>query len=124
MKNVNRITATAIILGIGALSAVVLAATRTETIAVSGMCCQRCALSIDYALKEIDGVEAAQTSLAKGAVEVTYDDAKVTVEQLHEAIRELGFEVKQGGGASCSLRQGRGACCSLGDSATTPGSVF
>jgi copper chaperone CopZ len=59
--------------------------------AVQGMTCGGCAASTKMVLKRLDGVEDAGASYAESAAWASYDPARVTPEQMMEAIRELGY---------------------------------
>ncbi|AKM81739.1 MAG: hypothetical protein UT13_C0001G0780 [Candidatus Pacebacteria bacterium GW2011_GWF2_38_9] len=62
---------------------------------IKGMHCPSCAMNIDFALEEIDGVLSSKTSYAKAQVEIEYDDKKVSKEQLVKAIANEGYLVTQ-----------------------------
>ena len=71
----------------------VFAVTRTVTIRVGGMTCEGCAVAIEKALKETDGVLEARVSYEKGEAWVKYDDRKVSLRKLREVIKGTGFKV-------------------------------
>ena len=60
---------------------------------VRGMTCGHCKMSVEGALKGLDGVEAVQVDLETGKVEVTYDEAKVSVEDMKNAVEDQGYDV-------------------------------
>lgn len=64
------------------------------TFQVEGMSCNHCKMAVTNALKELDGVEKVEVSLEKGTVEVEYDDKKVTIEKMKNAIEDQGYDVK------------------------------
>ncbi|WP_407268244.1 copper chaperone CopZ [Radiobacillus sp. PE A8.2] len=64
-----------------------------KTLHVQGMTCGHCKSSVEGALKELNGVSAAEVNLEAGSVDVTFDEAKVTVEVMKEAIEEQGYDV-------------------------------
>lgn len=68
-----------------------LAATRTVTIRVKGMTCGGCAISVENALKSIEGVEDVRVNYKSGKAVIKYDDQKVTVAKLREVITNTGF---------------------------------
>ena len=68
-----------------------LAASKTETIKVTGWHCAGCAAKTETALKEVKGVNAVATDKDKKEVRVTYDDSKVKRADLDKAIAEAGF---------------------------------
>jgi copper chaperone CopZ len=63
-------------------------------LAIDDMQCTNCAMHIDWALEDLDGVKEANTSFARSRTEVTFDPAKVTQEQLLAAIRDAGYQVR------------------------------
>ncbi|ODT04563.1 MAG: hypothetical protein ABS52_04660 [Gemmatimonadetes bacterium SCN 70-22] len=66
-------------------------ASRTVTLAVKGMTCAGCVLGTQKVLTRLPGVAKADVSYEKGTAVVTYDPAKVTVEQMIAAIKTLGY---------------------------------
>ena len=71
------------------------AATKTTTIRVEGMKCNKCSASVAKALKATAGVEEAVISSEKGEAVITYDDEKVTEAKLREVINSTGFKVAE-----------------------------
>jgi copper chaperone len=65
-----------------------------KTLSVQGMTCGHCKMSVEGALKNLEGVSAAEVNLEAGNVAVTYDDSKVTVESLKEAVEDQGYDVE------------------------------
>jgi copper chaperone len=61
-----------------------------ETLTITGMSCGGCVASVKNALARI-GVEHADVEVGRAAVE--YDEAKVSHENLVEAIEDAGFDV-------------------------------
>jgi copper chaperone len=59
---------------------------------VEGMSCQHCVRSIEDAMKEIGATGV--VDLANKTVTVTYDESKLTLEQVKEAIEEQGYDVR------------------------------
>lgn len=112
------------ILGIGTLAAMgIFAATQTVTIPIKGMMCQGCAAKIEAALKKIEGVQAVKASFEQRNVQVTYDESQVTMEQLHKAIYEAGFQVEGCEGSCCKTNASNSSsgCCGFCSSAAKSG---
>jgi len=65
----------------------------TTTIQVQGMSCGHCKSSVEGALNELEGVSGAEVNLDTGNVDVTYDDSKVTIQEMHDAVEEQGYDV-------------------------------
>jgi copper chaperone CopZ len=57
---------------------------------VNGMKCEHCKAHVENALNGLNGVTSAVVSLADHNVNVDYDEAKVTPEQMKEAIDGAG----------------------------------
>ncbi|TLS49987.1 heavy-metal-associated domain-containing protein [Paenibacillus antri] len=64
---------------------------KQATLQVNGMSCQHCVNSIEGALKEI-GVSG-RVDLKSNSVSVEYDENKVSIEKVKEAIEEQGYDV-------------------------------
>lgn len=65
---------------------------RTATLHVDGMTCGGCVIGVQKVLSRLDGVTKADVSYEKTRAVVTYDPAKVTVNQMIAAIRTLGYK--------------------------------
>ena len=65
-----------------------------KTLAVQGMSCGHCKKSVEGALKKLAGVSEATVNLDAGNVDVTYDELKVNVAAMKEAIEEQGYDVE------------------------------
>jgi copper chaperone CopZ len=66
--------------------------TKTVTIKVEGMKCEKCSSSVTKALKATEGVEDAQVSSDKGEAVIKYDDQKLSEAKLREVINSTGFK--------------------------------
>ena len=64
--------------------------TRTETIQVSGVRCERCVLRLGKALEGHEGLEAANANLM-GEVTLTWDEDRTTRDELLAAMSQAGF---------------------------------
>ena len=67
------------------------AATKTVTLAVPGMTCAACPITVKTALAKADGVEKTEVSFEKREAVVSYDDAKTTVAALTKATAGAGY---------------------------------
>jgi copper chaperone CopZ len=65
-------------------------ATRTETIQVSGVRCERCVLRLAGALRGLEGLEAANANLM-GQVVLTWDEERTNRDAVVEALARSGF---------------------------------
>ena len=75
----------------GALSTPAWAATRTVTLAVPGMTCAACPITVKTALAKVAGVEKTDVSFERREAVVTYDDAKTTAAALTNATAGAGY---------------------------------
>ncbi len=66
---------------------------QTVTLGISGMTCGGCVRSVSKVLKALDGVAKADVSLDKRCAVVSYDPAKLGVEQLKRAVQDAGYEI-------------------------------
>jgi len=67
---------------------------QNQTLEVTGMTCGHCKMSVEGALKELDGVTNSEVNLETGKVEVTYDESKVSVDTMKDAVEEQGYDVE------------------------------
>ncbi len=65
-----------------------------QTLNVQGMTCGHCKMSVENALKDLEGVQTAEVNLDAGNVAVTYDEAKVNQDAMKEAIEDQGYDVE------------------------------
>ena len=73
------------------LASPVWAALQTVTLAVPGMTCPVCPVTVKKALTRVDGVTRAEVNFDKRQAVVTYDDAKTNVETLTKATADAGY---------------------------------
>ncbi|GLO68447.1 copper chaperone CopZ [Oceanobacillus kimchii] len=66
---------------------------QTKTLDVRGMTCGHCKMSVEGALQKLDGVTAAEVDLGSGKVDVTYDESKVSLENMKAAVEDQGYDV-------------------------------
>ncbi|BGE81491.1 mercuric ion-binding protein [Staphylococcus petrasii] len=65
-----------------------------DVIKVDGMSCDHCRNTIESALAKINGVRSAEVDLDKNEVRVDYDDNKVSMKEMKDAIEDQGYDVK------------------------------
>lgn len=61
-----------------------------KTFTVNGMKCPHCKANVENALNSIDGVAEAVASVENHNVVIDYDDSKVSLQQLKEAVDNAG----------------------------------
>jgi copper chaperone len=64
-----------------------------KMLSVEGMGCGHCKAAVEGEMNKLSGVESAIANVEKGTVEVRYDEARVTAEDLEAAIEEAGYTV-------------------------------
>ena len=63
------------------------------TLKIDGMHCTSCAINIDDTVEELPGVFKSDTSYAKSKTIVTFDESKVSTEEIIKAIEGLDYTV-------------------------------
>lgn len=63
------------------------------TLDVKGMTCGHCKMTVNGALKDLEGISDVEVDLETGKVDVSYDENKVDKEKMKEAIEEKGYDV-------------------------------
>ena len=86
-------------LALAAAVAPVWAATQTVTLAVPGMTCAACPITVKKALSKVSGVSKIDVNLDRREARVTFDDAKANVEALTRATKDAGFPSTLAGAA-------------------------
>ncbi len=76
-----------------------LAAQKTVVLAVPGMSCAACPITVRKALTEVNGVIRAEVDYDKRQAMVTFDDARTSIDHLTRATAEAGYpsSIKGGG---------------------------
>ena len=67
------------------------AAPKTVTLAVPGMTCETCPITVKMALNKVKGVTKVNVDFDKKEAVVTFDDAKTTVAALTKATKDAGY---------------------------------
>ena len=65
-----------------------------KTLAVKGMTCASCAARIEKVLSTQDGIQSASVNLAAETLEVEWDEATLSLEDISERVSGLGFELE------------------------------
>ncbi|SFL35194.1 copper chaperone [Gracilibacillus orientalis] len=63
------------------------------TLKVQGMTCGHCKVSVEGALQELAGVSNAEVNLEEGTVNISYEEANVTIEAMQEAVEGQGYDI-------------------------------
>jgi copper chaperone len=64
------------------------------TLDVKGMTCNHCVMSVEGALKDLEGVSDVTVNLDSGKVDVKYDAEKVSKDNMTEAVEDQGYDVE------------------------------
>ena len=64
------------------------------TLKIKGMHCTSCAMNIDGALEDTEGVQSAETSYAQSKVVVNFDPKKIDQKKISQIIAQEGYEVE------------------------------
>lgn len=65
------------------------------TLSIPDISCDHCKNSIEGALKPLDGIETATVSIGDRSVAVKFDDSRINLSAIVEAIDGQGYEVAQ-----------------------------
>ncbi len=58
---------------------------------IEGMHCSSCAVNIDFALEDLDGVSKSQTNFASGKLEIEFNPKKVNLDTIKKVIKKQGY---------------------------------
>jgi copper chaperone len=61
---------------------------------VSGMSCGHCVSAIEGSVGKLNGVNQVKVHLESGKVDVAFDQEKVTIAEIKEAIDDQGYDVE------------------------------
>lgn len=64
------------------------------TLNVEGMSCGHCVKSVEGSVGALAGVNEVKVNLSEGLVEVAFNEAQVSLDQIKETIDEQGFDIK------------------------------
>jgi copper chaperone len=64
------------------------------TLDVKGMSCGHCVKAIEASVLALKGVNEVKVNLEAGKVEVAYNDGKVSLTQIKDAIDDQGYDVE------------------------------
>lgn len=81
----------ALVLAAAGMSPTAFAAVQTATLAVPGMTCSSCPITVKRALMKVDGVQQVNASFEQREAVVIFDDSKTSVEKLSAALANAGY---------------------------------
>ena len=59
---------------------------------IEGMHCAGCSTRLEKVLNNLEGVETAKVSLEEKKTTIKYDETKINIENIKEAIEDAGFK--------------------------------
>jgi len=70
---------------------------KTATIQLETLACPSCMLKIEGALKALEGIDqdTVKVSFNTSKVKLNFDEEKVTIEEIENAIIKVGYEVEK-----------------------------
>ena len=74
-----------------AVAAPLWAATQTATLAVPGMTCLACPITVKKAISKVEGVSKVDVAFETREAVVTFNDAKTSVQKLTKATADAGY---------------------------------
>jgi len=66
---------------------------RIETLSINGMTCSSCAATVEKSVSKIEGVNSATVNFATEKINVEFDETRVTIPQIKEAVAKTGYEL-------------------------------
>ena len=66
----------------------------TVTLNIDGMTCGGCVKSVTKVLNDLDGVRSATVSLENKNAQVEFDESKIQIAQLVEAVEDAGYDAR------------------------------
>ena len=67
---------------------------QTVTFNIDGMTCGGCVKSVTKVLNDLDGVHSATVSLENKNAQVEFDEGKIQMAQLVEAVEDAGYDAR------------------------------
>ncbi len=64
-----------------------------QTFSIHGMHCASCVLTIEKALKKIDGVESVDVNYGTEKAKINFDESKTTIARMSQALDPLGYSI-------------------------------
>lgn len=80
---------------------------KNADLAVTGMTCGGCVAGVRHALGALAGVDAVDVSLAEQRVHVRYDENRVGIQAMRDALRSAGYDLAE----TTKPDRRRGGCC-------------
>lgn len=65
----------------------------SKTFDLKGMHCSSCAVNIDLALEDLEGINKTKTNYAKSKIEICFDPAIIQLEKIKKTVSDLGYSI-------------------------------
>ena len=65
---------------------------QSQTLAIEGMTCATCALTVEKALNKLDGIQNASVNLATEKATIQYDPAHLSLSEIETAVEKAGYK--------------------------------
>lgn len=62
------------------------------SITVNGMTCEHCKRAVEEGLKKLEGVKEVEVNLQEKLATLTYDETRITMDDIYNEIKEIGYE--------------------------------
>src|SRR3989344_3083636 len=82
---------------------------KKKIMAVKGMHCASCAITIERSLKKVEGVQKANVNYANEKAYIEFDEAKTVESKLVDAVRKVGYDVYEDAKVSSANPSGTGS---------------
>ncbi len=63
-----------------------------KTLKIEGMTCASCAKAVERATKKLEGVRESSVNLATEKLSISYDEGKLSVEDIQAAVEKAGYK--------------------------------
>lgn len=67
---------------------------REEVYKVTGMACAGCSANVEEATRKLSGVVKSEVNLAEAEMTISYDEEKVSREEIMKAVTDSGYGIK------------------------------
>lgn len=65
-----------------------------QRIKLSGLDCSSCALAIEHALDQVQGIRDSEVDSKASMLDVDFDESTLNIEQVMNAVRDAGFDAE------------------------------
>lgn len=66
---------------------------QTKTFDITGLHCSSCAVNIDLALEDLEGVSKSKTNYVKSKIEICFDPEIIKIKEIKKNVLELGYSI-------------------------------